>query len=171
VSPLCPRLEAGGRSDGESATGFKASFLRYLRHYEVSALHQFVAAAERADMSALQVAFVASVPGSHKAAASRAWGHRAAAVALRAVSPAAAGWPVTAQASSIGSLGPSPAAWLEGELGPSLGSARVRFIYPSLQDVLQSYDGRVGGGCLPYSRLTAQKQPWLGEVGLLNSDT
>ena len=80
------------------------------------------------------------------------------------------------QCSSIGSLGQSPDTWLEDELGTSFASVRpgpggplarvtcrphVSLIYPSHEDVLGSYDGLLGGGCLPYSRATAVKQPWL----------
>ena len=79
------------------------------------------------------------------------------------------------QCSSIGSLGQTPDTWLEAELGKSLASVRpgpggplarvtcphVSLVYPSHEDVLGSYDGLLGGGCLPYSRATAVKQPWL----------
>ena len=104
------------------------------------------------------------------------WGHRHVAKLLRThvssdhVSDTS---PVVVQCSSIGSLGQTPDAWLEKELGASLASVkpsgtlrkihkpRVSLIYPSHGDVLASYDGLLGGGCLPYSRATAVKQPWL----------
>ena len=102
------------------------------------------------------------------------WGHRAVARLLRSHVPSRlAGWQVLAQCSSIGSLGPGPHSWLESQLGASLGScrssigvssgqtARVSLIYPTHSDVLSSYDGPLGGACLPYSRNTASKQPWL----------
>ena len=179
VSDKCPRLAGGGAGTGDSATGFKSSLLRYLKYYEVSAVSQFIAAVEAADMSGVTTALVTSVPGSHKDGAMCLWGHRAVAKLLRThvspdVSPA---WPVVAQCSSIGSLGPSPDTWLETELGASLASTRppagagglarvasrgrVQLIYPSHGDVAASYDGVLGGGCLPYSRATAAKQPWL----------
>ena len=41
-------------------TLFKSSLLRYLRYYEVSAVHQFISAVEAADMSGINVAFVSS---------------------------------------------------------------------------------------------------------------
>ena len=89
------------------------------------------------------------------------WGHRAVARLLRLQVPARlSGWEVVAQCSSIGSLGPSPDSWLESQLGASLASnksrvcqkGQVSLIYPSHSDVLSSYDGLQGGGCLPYSR-------------------
>merc|ERR1712059_84416 len=79
----------------------------------------------------------------------------------------------TVQCSSIGSLGTEPDVWFQGELGASLASRKgsivgpgrsgppLRLIYPSRNDVLASYDGVLGGGCLPYSGNTAAKQPWL----------
>ena len=92
------------------------------------------------------------------------WGHRAVAKLLRSQVAApvpVSGWEVVAQCSSIGSLGATPETWLESQLGSSLASnrsrvgrraERVSLIYPSHSDVLSSYDGLQGGGCLPYSR-------------------
>ena len=128
-------------------------------------------------MSGINVAFVSSVPGSNKDGSMYLWGHRAAAKLLRThVASHVSSWPVVAQCYSIGSLGLSPDTWLETELGRSLASVRrgpggplaqptcrphVSFIYPSNADVLGSYDGLPGGGCFPYSRAPATKQPWL----------
>ena len=164
VSPLCPRLKTGGQ-EGESSTGFKSSLLRYLKFYEVTAVHQFVSAIESADMSAINVSFVSSVPGSHKGTSFNLWGQRAVARLLQgSVAASTKSWRTIAQASSIGSLGPTPDSWLESELSKSLGCCRLALVYPSLEDVLNSYDGRAGGGCLPYSKRTAEKQLWLGEM-------
>ena len=41
-------------------TLFKSSLLRYLRYYEVSAVHQFISVVEAVDMSGINVAFVSS---------------------------------------------------------------------------------------------------------------
>jgi len=163
VSPLCPKLKPG--QEGESTTGFKSALLRYLKFYEVTAVHQFISAIETADMSAINVSFVSSVPGSHKGSDYNLWGQRAVARVLAgSVAASTKSWRTIAQASSIGSLGPTPDAWLESELSKSLGCRRLALVYPSLDDVLNSYDGRAGGGCLPYQRQTAEKQLWLGEM-------
>ena len=137
---------------------------------------QFISAVQSADMSGVNTAFVSSVPGSHKDGAMCQWGHRHVAKLLRthvSADHVSNTSPVVVQCSSIGSLGPTPDAWLEKELGASLSSVktsgtfgriprpRVSLIYPSHGDVLSSYDGLLGGGCLPYSRATAVKQPWL----------
>jgi len=163
VSPLCPKLKPG--QVGESSTGFKSALLRYLKFYEVTAVHQFVSAIESADMSAITVSFVSSVPGSHKGSSYNLWGQRAVAKLLQSsVAASTKSWRTIAQASSIGSLGPTPDSWLESELSKSLGCRRLALVYPSYEDVLNSYDGRAGGGCLPYSKRTAEKQLWLGEM-------
>jgi len=169
VSDLCPKL-TDKDSSGESVTKFKASLLRYLQYYEVSALQQFIMSIQNCDMSHIKTAFIASVPGSHKDGSMCLWGHRAMAKLLRQNVPSSVGnLPLTIQCSSIGSLGMTPEVWLEHELGTSLSSTqnrslsrpRVCVMYPSHNDVLGSYDGPLGGGCLPYSSQTASKQPWL----------
>ena len=61
MSDKCP---AGPSAD--SPLGFKSSLLRYLQHYEVSAVQQFISAIQKCDMSGIKTAFISSVPGSHK---------------------------------------------------------------------------------------------------------
>lgn len=81
-------------------------------------------------------------------------------------------WSVIAQASSIGNLGTTPAAWLRGGLLRSLAShvsqplpansdVRISVVFPTEKNVHNSYHGKDGGGCLPYSRTTHEKQKWL----------
>lgn len=81
-------------------------------------------------------------------------------------------WSVIAQASSIGNLGQNPANWLRSGMLRSLAShkkhklplnsnAKFSIIFPSLKNVLNSYKGPDGGGCLPYSKSTHEKQKWL----------
>jgi len=168
VSPLCPKLKQG--ETGESPTGFKASVLKYLKFYEVSAVKQFTDAISNCDMSQVNVFFVSSVPGSHREADMSKYGHRQVGAILRKhATPASAPWPVTVQCSSIGSLGVDKDAWMARELCGSLSNyqrsttktPKVHVIYPSHGDVMASYDGPLGGGCLPYSGLTNAKQPWL----------
>lgn len=81
-------------------------------------------------------------------------------------------WHIIAQASSIGNLGQTPAAWLRGGMLRSLAShkkhklpmnsnAKLSIIFPSKKNVMNSYKGTDGGGCLPYSKTTHEKQKWL----------
>ena len=170
VSPRCPKLSNQGDDDGDSPTGFKKSLLRYLKFYELTPLKQYIDAVKACDFSQVKAFFVSSVPNSHKGPDLNAWGHKQVGVILRKYTPAdASAWPLVCQSSSIGSLGLSEGTWLRGDFGQSL-MATAKFgtfkapllvIYPSKQNVFRSYDGVFGGGCLPYTRKTHEKQPWL----------
>lgn len=79
--------------------------------------------------------------------------------------------PVIAQSSSIGSLGQNINSWIHTDIGLSMskdsGPPRLRktphfkMIFPSYNNVKNSHDGMLGGGCLPYRRDNHIKQPWL----------
>lgn len=168
IGPRCPKIT--NSSDGDSATGFKTDLLRYLRHYSLSPMKEYVRAVEACDFSTVKVFFLGSVPDSHKGANISSWGHRQlASLLFRHLGGCATNWPLVIQCSSIGSLGPTEHHWLKGELGQSMSTssklssnvAPIAVIYPSKQDVFKSYDGIFGGGCLPYSKQTHLKQPWL----------
>lgn len=78
---------------------------------------------------------------------------------------------VVINASSIGSLGPQPNTYLLSEIAQSfrkdsapVGIRKqpvVKLIYPTLNNVLNSYDEIEGGGCLPYDAKVNEKQLWL----------
>ncbi|CAL8141828.1 unnamed protein product [Orchesella dallaii] len=76
-------------------------------------------------------------------------------------------WPLIAQCSSIGTLGGNADDWLTSEFATALaGKDRrilgpINLVYPTEQNVKGSFDGILGGGCLPYSALTHMKQKWL----------
>lgn len=80
---------------------------------------------------------------------------------------------IIAQSSSLGSFGNGPGAWLT-EFANSLrrdsqpmGLRKIptlRIIYPSFNNVVNSHDGLVGGGCLPYGSQTHSKQLWLNDL-------
>ncbi len=176
VSPRCPRLEEeeaeSAEAKGEAKTGFKAAFLRYLKYYEVSPLRTYIETVKCCDFSAVNVFFVASVPNAHKGRELDLWGHKAVAAILRKHLKAKSvdkSWPLVMQCSSIGSLGNNEALWFKGEFAQTLSTTTsstttasdVSVVYPSKSDVFQSHDGLLGGGCLPYSRRTHEKQIWL----------
>lgn len=81
--------------------------------------------------------------------------------------------PIVAQSSSLGSFGASPDAWLTSEFVNSfrrdtkeIGLRKrpnIRIIYPSFNNVANSHDSLLGGGCLPYNNQLHQKQPWLND--------
>lgn len=182
VSPSCPQLPADSDTGaGESPTEFKADLLRYMAAYQLPALTEWMSRLRKTDFSAIKVFFVASVPGSHRGPDCNKWGHQRLGHLLKKhvtipslLSPSESkeSWPVIAQCSSIGVLGADPDAWMCGELRTSM-SQRVmqpgdmpqpppkfKVIYPSLQNVKNSHDDLLGGGCLPYSRRTHEKQAW-----------
>lgn len=44
---------------------------------------------------------------------------------------------------------------------PANSQAHLNVVFPSKRNVLSSYHGENGGGCLPYSRSVHEKQKWL----------
>ncbi|KAK5643135.1 hypothetical protein RI129_006980 [Pyrocoelia pectoralis] len=184
VSPLCPVLDAA-QSDvsGDGPTHFKTSLISYLNAYELPVLKQWTDYIKRADFSAVRVHLVASVPGHHTAAVrpSNCHLHRVGELLSKHCSlpakttPTSEGplsWGIVAQSSSIGNLGKAPGDWFRSTLLRSLAShkdcklpsnsnATISVIYPTKNNVLNSYYGPLGGGCLPYSKSAHEKQTWL----------
>ncbi|XP_053973782.1 probable tyrosyl-DNA phosphodiesterase [Hylaeus volcanicus] len=174
ISPHLPPLpESANTTDGESPTGFKKDLERYLSKYRQPVLTEWICAIRRADFSAVNVFFLASVPGSHKDMDYNSWGHRKLATVLSkhaTLPPDAPQWPIIAQSSSIGSLGPNYESWLLKEIVPSMSRETTsglkshpnfQFIYPSINNYKQSFDCQVGSCCLPYSLQTHSKQEWV----------
>lgn len=174
ISPRCPELPEGAMPhEGDSETGFKKTLVSYLSWYRMSALTEYIERVKRTDFSAINVFLVASVPGSHN---EPLWGMTRVASLLSKhcalPKDEAARWEVIAQASSIGSFGKEPKLWLTGDflrsfsrsasLSPlGAGIPRLRFVYPSLDNVRGSHDNLLGGGCLPYGAAVHEKQNWL----------
>lgn len=124
---------------------------------------------------------VTSVPGKHSPKEPGSHIHRVGDLLSRhcvlpektsAQSEGPLAWGVFAQASSIGSMGKDPKQWLRSVLLRSLAShhksplpsnsnAVLNIVYPSVENVMYSYYGADGGGCLPYSKSTNEKQRWL----------
>ncbi|KAL0808371.1 hypothetical protein ABMA28_012853 [Loxostege sticticalis] len=173
-SPRCPELPPDAMPhDGESPTLFKKSLIRYLSHYHMPCLAFYLERVKRCDFSHINVFLVASAPGSHFDVD---WGMTRVGSLLRqhCLIPAAENdkWPLLAQASSIGSFGKEPKLWLTGDflhhftkiknqpqaLSPQ---PELKLIYPSLENVRQSHDDLLGGGCLPYAAEAHNKQLWL----------
>ena len=188
VSPKCPVLDASVACDkktenmGDSETKFKFSLLRYLNYYEVSVLRPFLEKIKACDFSAINAFFVGSVPGSHvvqRMDPFQNWGHAFVAKILckHNEHPNESDYQdenaeVILQSSSIGSLGPMLENSFLMELATSLNASslrstknipkNVRMVYPTKENVFNAYGGPLyGGGCLPYSRKTNIKQPWL----------
>lgn len=74
------------------------------------------------------------------------------------------------QFSSIGSLGPNENSWLCSELKNSMSECKNKqnittkspiCIFPTINNVLDSFEGVMAGGSLPYFEATASKQRYL----------
>ncbi|KAH9631809.1 hypothetical protein HF086_005812 [Spodoptera exigua] len=173
-SPSCPELPADSMPhEGESPTMFKKSLLRYLNNYHLPNLAFYVDRVKRCNFSHINVFLVASVPGSHF---DLDWGMTRVGSLLRqhcCIPPEETkNWPLIAQASSIGSYGKEPKLWLTGDFLHNFTKIKnqsqllstppeLKIVYPSLENVRQSHDNLLGGGCLPYAGDAHAKQPWL----------
>lgn len=184
VSPLCPVLSSDqSEVAGDGPTNFKTSLVSYLNSYDVPVLKQWIDYIKRADFSAVKVHLVTSVPGHHTPTIrpSNCHLHRVGELLSKhctlpaKTTPTSEGplsWGIIAQSSSIGNLGKAPGDWLRSSLLRSLAThkdcrlpmnsnATISVVYPSKSNVLGSYYGPNGGGCLPYSKAAHEKQTWL----------
>jgi len=184
ISPLCSALPADEPDTaGDCPTNFKASFLSYLKNYNVPVLKDWIGYVKRADFSSVKVFFVSSTPGQHAATTRPSHCHLHNVGNLLSThctlpsktTPTSEGplaWGIISQSSSLGNMGKVPGEWLRGTLLRSLAShkdcrlpansnAAISVIYPTKDNVLNSYYGPMGGGCLPYSKAAHEKQKWL----------
>lgn len=133
--------------------------------------------------SSKRVHLVTSVPGKHTPLSrnSQCHLHRTSDLLSKhctlpsKTSPSSEGptaWGIITQSSSLGNMGKAPTEWLRGTLLRSLASHKnhylssnnnvtISVVYPSKNNVLESYYGPNGGGCLPYSKDAHEKQKWL----------
>lgn len=176
LSPKLNALPDGVDTEsGESPTGFRHDLMLYLVQYKISKLQPWIARIRKTDFSEVNVFLVASVPGGFRETPKgHPWGHaRLGSLLSKHSFPIDETIPIVAQSSSIGSLGPNVQSWILSDIVNSLrkdsaplGIRRVppfKMIYPSFENVKNSHDGMLGGGCLPYSKKVNDKQPWLKE--------
>lgn len=174
ISDRLPLLPDGvDTSAGESVTGFRNDLLKYLTSYRLPLLQPWITRVRKSDFSSINVFLVTSIPGTYSETLDGfPHGHgRCAHLLSKHTTRIEDSAPVVAQSSSLGSFGANPSAWLASEFvnsfrrdTQSLGLRKVppiRVIYPSFNNVIQSHDGLIGGGCLPYGSQVNQKQPWL----------
>ncbi|XP_017775871.1 PREDICTED: probable tyrosyl-DNA phosphodiesterase [Nicrophorus vespilloides] len=184
VSPPCPKL----RDDQPDyaccgPTNFKTSLLNYLKSYKLPIMEEWIAIVKRADFSKVKVFLTTSVPGKHYPKDMGCHLHYVGALLSKHSefpknptndNEKAINWKVIAQASSIGSLGKNAGEWLRSSLLRSLAShkdvplvsnsqAKLKLIFPSANNVVNSHFGLEGGGCLPYAQKVHDKQKWLNE--------
>ncbi|XP_055351629.1 tyrosyl-DNA phosphodiesterase 1-like [Paramacrobiotus metropolitanus] len=165
ISPVFPKS-----SDAkDSSTNFRRDLLEYLRSYGIPKLNEVADRLMHHDMSSANVFIVSSVPGRHEGEKKSSFGHlKLRSLLKKHCFSIPSSWPVIGQFSSIGSLGPAADKWLTGEFLDSLGSsvalsgkAPLKLVFPSVDNVRLSSEGWKGGGSLPYSQVTADKQRYL----------
>ncbi|XP_011493978.1 PREDICTED: probable tyrosyl-DNA phosphodiesterase [Ceratosolen solmsi marchali] len=152
VSPLLPLLpDITDPSDGESITNFKNDFIDYLSQYEQPEVFGWIALVQRADCSAINVAFIASVPGYHDNLSLNKWGYNKLETVLAnhvTTSPNSQNWPIIAHSSCLGVYGNNYDYWLanivkamSNEKNSSDIKPDIKIIYPSQKNVNESiYD-------------------------------
>lgn len=175
ISPrLLPIPDGEDSANGDSSTEFRNDLLKYLRSYNLPKLQEWLIRIRKTNFKPINVFLVTSIPGTHAETYNGGYSHglgRVAWLLSHHSAPIDDSVPIVAQCSSIGSLGASSDAWLLTEF---LNSVRRDFkptglrkrppfqlIYPSVTNVIQSHDGRLGAGCLPYGSDTHKKQQWL----------
>ncbi|KAL8615227.1 hypothetical protein ACOMHN_050268 [Nucella lapillus] len=181
ISPLFPKLSepdaagVGVGVKGDSPTRFKADLLAYLAAYHAIPLTPWEKHIQQHDMSSASVYIIGSTPGRHTGGQKSTWGHLKLRKVLQEAGPEkkdAGSWTVIGQFSSIGSLGANPDQWLcdewlgslsqcQGIMVTQLPQSKLQLVYPSKENVRLCLEGYAGGGCLPYSIKTAQKQIYL----------
>ncbi|XP_043286446.1 probable tyrosyl-DNA phosphodiesterase isoform X2 [Venturia canescens] len=169
ISPHLPRMaDSAKETEGESPTGFKRDFLRFLGEYD-GRMDNWKTIVSRADCSSINVAFVASVPGNFEVDDTR-WGHQKLGALLRnhaKVPESETRTAVIAQASSIGSLGPNYHSWIGTQIvaamvktqGQNKNVPDFKFIFPTIENFKNSHDMRELSNCLCNSQ--QKKQEWI----------
>ncbi|XP_059609535.1 probable tyrosyl-DNA phosphodiesterase isoform X2 [Phlebotomus argentipes] len=174
---MSPKLSAipvsSDTAFGESPTGFREDLLRYLMAYNIPKVQKWITRVRKSNFSEVNVFLVASVPGGHRSTPKGPlWGHpRVGHLLAQHSARIDESRPIVAQSSSIGSLGTNVDAWVLGEWGVNFRKdsapaalrrmPQFKMIYPSFNNVKNSHDDLLGGGCLPYGRASNEKQPWL----------
>ncbi|XP_054729910.1 probable tyrosyl-DNA phosphodiesterase [Anastrepha obliqua] len=174
ISPKLPALPANvDTTAGESPTNFRQDLMLYLVEYKIAKLQPWIARIRKTDFSSINVFFIGSTPGGFREGPrGYSWGHARVGELLQKYCTAVdARVPVICQSSSIGSLGPNIQTWIQHDFLNSLRKHSgppglthfppFKMIYPSFGNVSNSHDGLLGGGCLPYSASTNDKQSWL----------
>ncbi|KAL2726846.1 putative tyrosyl-DNA phosphodiesterase isoform X1 [Vespula squamosa] len=171
ISPHLPSLpKFDDTVNGESKTGFKKDFIRYLKSYKQRALSRWIFIVEKADFSDVNVFFIASVPGHYRQTGADAWGHKKLGYVLSTYATLplnALNWPIIAQSSSIGTLGSSYQKWLQTVIVSTMSRTKesmippnFHFIFPTQKNYEESFDCQNACCCLCYRKQTHSKQKW-----------
>ena len=160
-------------SEGESKTNFKRDFLEYLHEYKQYEMYGWISLIHRADCSAIDVAFIASIPG-HFEPDVHLWGFKRLAKILAEhaslPSDSARSWPILAQSSAVGVFGFCYEDWLQNSIVHSMCRQNnekvvflpeLKYIYPTQKNFNDSFDGIDGVTSLMYTKEKHAKQSWI----------
>lgn len=175
MSPHLPRMDnSASMTDGESPTGFKRDFLHFLEQYG-SRMKHWRKLVSRADCSAINVAFVGSIPGFYDIDDTE-WGHQKLGKLLHKHMVIPENEPrmsIVVQASSIGSLTANYKEWIRNQLLVAMdvkkkstvyehenmdGDAPVfKLIFPTISEYNQSIDKSQSSHCSSNDECPAQR--------------
>lgn len=148
----------------ESRTGFRKDLISYLSVYNISDLNPWIVRIRGTDFSSINVFLLTSIPGVHHDTYGLAQINRLLTDHTAKIKRNA---PIVAQCSTMGSL----KYWLTNDFIKSFQchshqsgqevAPDFKLIYPSFENVLNSYDGLMGAGCLLYGSELHEKQTWV----------
>ena len=167
VSEKLPKMPSNP-TEGESVTSFRSDLVDFLENYKNPTLQSHIDQVKSSDFRSVKVFLITSIPGTHRG---DAFGHHRLAKLLEKNSaPVDSKHPIIMQSSSLGNFGNSAASYLTGEILQSFSQplrsqdkAQINLIYPTMQNVRDSHDGILGGGCLPYRQSAQNRQLWLNQ--------
>ncbi|XP_031619996.1 probable tyrosyl-DNA phosphodiesterase [Contarinia nasturtii] len=170
---LDPLPHSSEKKFGESPTKFRNDLLIYLSCYKLPQLQPWLTRIRKTNFASVNVFLVTSIPGIYNQT-STGYPHGHGRIAYLLAKHSAKinnDSPVVAQASSLGNFGRNKQDWLCGEFLKSFcqgtkidqleENPELFIIYPSHNNVENSHDGLLGGGCLPYQNRVHKKQRWL----------
>ncbi|KAL3895067.1 MAG: hypothetical protein SGCHY_004917 [Lobulomycetales sp.] len=168
ISPLLSAKPSGSPHD---ACQFEQDLFRYLKSYHEPKFDRLLSRLARLDFSQCRAILICSTPGYFPKSDIPFWGHpklRSELEKIPLACPEDEPQDVVMQFSSIGSLGQSPESWLTSELMDSFRACAtparapiLKLIYPTVSNVQHNLDGWSGGGSLPFSQKTWEKQMWM----------
>lgn len=178
VSQLFPRIPDSKKVEPirlyDSKTEFKEYLMIYLEYYQDSKLQSWIEQIKIHDMRSANVFLIGSVPYTTKKVGLRRFGHMRLRKVLTDNNQASDEEPSTHlvfQFSSIGSLGPSASSWLCNEFSKSMNATSATkivnylnkpiCIYPTHENIRDSYESYDAGASFPYNKSLASKQSYL----------
>lgn len=151
-------------ADTDSETKFRADLMSYLYSYKIADLQPWISRIRVTDFSSINVFLITSVPGMHYGSS---YGlARVSSLLSKHSAKIDRTSPIVAQCSTMGNM----QKWLTQDFIRSFrchsrmnveADPQFKLIYPTFENVLNSFDGLMGAGCLLYGKELHEKQLWL----------